>query len=271
MYRLFRNGDLGPDRLVSGDELFLGDKDVNNDFGQALYCLGTGDDRRKNVRKLYRRLGVNILPDAGQIVAALSRLPREPRNDDLHKKLVDALTGFSSEPLGDVQRVDALRMKVLSCAKTYEPFERCFSDPDLGRPSRLSETSRERVVDNRIPSNGKLRDWIDRLFPGAAPQLRALAEAKLTREPEPVEVGGTNVLDAWRDWLADLAIPGSVVRDEVEEQGFVVPSVRLQLIVVAKIHVRFCVPDSSTSCRPTSGRGRTCFTTRKAGSSSGGM
>jgi hypothetical protein len=245
VYRLFRNGDLGPDRLVSGDELFLGDKDVNNDFGQALYCLGTGDDRRKNVRKLYRRLGVNILPDAGQIVAALSRLPREPRNDDLHKKLVDALTGFPSEPLGDVQRVDALRMKVLSCAKTYEPFERCFSDPDLGRPSRLSETSRERVVDNRIPSNGKLRDWIDRLFPGAAPQLRALAEAKLTREPEPVEVGGTNVLDAWRDWLADLAIPGSVVRDEVEEQGFVVPSVRLQLIVVAKIHVRFCVPDGS--------------------------
>ena len=58
VYRLFRNGDIGPDRLVSGEELFLGDKDVNNDFGQALYCLGTGDDRRKNVRKLYRRLGV---------------------------------------------------------------------------------------------------------------------------------------------------------------------------------------------------------------------
>ena len=72
---------------------------LNEDFGQVLYCLGTGDDRRKNVRKLYRKLGVDIPPDAGQIVAALSRLPREPRNDDLHKKLVDALTGLLVRPL----------------------------------------------------------------------------------------------------------------------------------------------------------------------------
>jgi hypothetical protein len=242
VYRLFRNGDLGPDRLVSGEELFLGDKDVNDDFGQVLYCLGTGDDRRRNVRKFYCRLGVNILPDAGQIVAALSRLPREPRNDELHKKLVDALTGFSSEALADVEKGDVLRMKVLSCAKTYEPFERCYTDPELGRPSRLSEACLDKVVYSGIPSNGKLRDWLDKLFPGAAPQLRVEAVAELTCEPEAMELGGANVLDAWRDWLADLAISESVVREEVETQGFAVPSDPLQLLVVEKIHVRFCLP-----------------------------
>jgi hypothetical protein len=161
VFGLFRNVDLGPDRLVSGDELFLGDKDVNNDFGQALYCLGTGDDRRKNVRKLYRRLGVNILPDAGQIVAALSRLPREPRNDDLHKKLVDALTGFSSEPLGDVQK-PTYCMKVLSCAKTYEPLS--VTAIRFGRPSCLSETVAKKlsIIVFRPTVNCGL---IDRLLP----------------------------------------------------------------------------------------------------------
>jgi hypothetical protein len=156
---------------------------------------------------------------------------------------VDALTGFSSEALGDVQKGDVLRMKVLSCAKTCEPFERCYTDPELGRPSRLSEACRDKVVDNRIPSNGKPRDWLDRLFPGAAPQLRVEAVAELTCEPEAMELGGATVLDAWRDWLADLAISESFVREQVETQGFAVPSDPLQLLVVEKVHVRFCLPD----------------------------
>ena len=96
--------------------------------------------------------------------------------------------------------------------------------------------------------------------------------AKLTREPEPVEVGGTNVLDAWRDWLADLAIPGSVVRDEVEKQGFVVPSDPLQLIVVGQDPRPILPARWFRRCAVRRvGRGRTCFTTRKARSSFGGM
>ena len=47
VYRLFRNSSRGPDRVVSGLELFLGDPETKEDFGEVLYCLGTGDDRRR--------------------------------------------------------------------------------------------------------------------------------------------------------------------------------------------------------------------------------
>jgi hypothetical protein len=245
VYRLFRSGEGHLDRLVSGEELFLGSQELNEDFGQVLYCLGSGDERKKSARKLYRELGVSVRPDAKQLVTALSRLQRDARNPDVHSKLVDSLTGCPPEALGGVRLADARQIKVLSCAKTYEQLHRCYTDTELDRPNRLVERCRDRLVDNRVASNRKLLAWLDRSFPGAVSQLRLEAIAELTREPEPVEVGRANVLDAWRDWVGDLAQPSSVVREEVERQGFVVPTARLQLLIAAKIHVRFHLPDGS--------------------------
>ena len=56
-------------------------------------------------------------------------------------------------------------MKVRSCAKTYEPLSRCYRDPELDRPSRLSAECRERVMDTRDSANRKLTRWLDEAFP----------------------------------------------------------------------------------------------------------
>ena len=62
VYRLFRNASRGPDRVVSGLELFLGDPETKEDFGEVLYCLGTGDDRRKTSDSSTGKLGLEIRP-----------------------------------------------------------------------------------------------------------------------------------------------------------------------------------------------------------------
>ena len=241
VYRLFRTGQGGSDRLVSGEELFLGDQALNDDFGQVLYCFGSGDDRRTAVSRLYRKLGIAIRPDVRQVLGALSRLPRES-NQALHSKLVDVLTGMQPDDLRGLRVADILTIKVLSCARTCEPLDHCYTDPELDRPNRLSENCRHRIVDNRVASNRKLLAWVENSFPGTVPQLRLAAAAELTRTPEPVAMGGANVVDAWRDWLADLAVSGSVVREEVEALGFAVPPGPIQLLVVEKIHVRLSLP-----------------------------
>jgi hypothetical protein len=245
VYRLFRSGEGQPDRLVSGEELFLGNQELNEDFGQVLYCFGSGDERKKSVRRLYRELGVHVQPDPKQLVSALSRLPSDTRDAETHSKLVDSLSRLSPDILEGVRLVDIRKMKVLSCAKTYEPLDHCYVDPELDRPNRLAECCRDRIVDNRVASNRKLLAWVDGSFPGAVSHLRQEAIAGLAQEIKPIEVVRANVLDAWRDWLGDLAQPGSVVRDEVESQGFAVPTESLQILIAAKIHVQFRLPDGS--------------------------
>jgi len=243
VYRLFRSSEGQPDRLVSGNELFLGGQELNEDFGEVLYCLGSGDERRRNARKLYGDLGVNQQPTAEQLVSALSRLENGARNADVHSKLVDCLTKWTPEGLHGVRIADVRHIKVLSCAKTYEPLHRCYTDMELDRPNRLLERCRDRLVDNRISSNRRLLVWLDESFPGAVLQLRSEAVAELTQEPEQAEVAGANVIDAWRDWLSELAQPSSLVREEVEGRAFVVPTVELQLVIAVKIQVRFRLPD----------------------------
>jgi len=226
-----------------GEELFLGNQELKEDFGQVLYCFGSDGDRRKRASDNYMKLGVAVLPDATQLVGALSRFPCESRSADVHSKLVDALTGLPTSDLQNISDVSLLSVKVLSCAKTYESLDRCYTDPDLDRPNRLVEGCRGRLIDGRSHSNRKLLARLEMVFPGVVHQLRSEALAEMTCEPEIAEVPATNVLDAWGDWLDDLVKSGSVVHEEVEKEGLVVPSARIELIVVAKIRVRFRLPN----------------------------
>ena len=61
----------------------------------------------------------------------------------------------------------------------------------------------------------------------------------------PAEAHGieANVLDAWRDWLTELATQSSVVRTEVEKLAFTLPSGQVRICVVPKVHVRFRLRD----------------------------
>lgn len=245
VYRLFRSGDHGPDRVVSGEELFLGDPELKEDFGQVLFCLGTGDDRRKSIRQLYKNLGVGIRPRTEQLVGALSRIPGNSRSAEVHSALVDPLTALPPDELQNLRDADLSCIKVRSCAKTYEPISRCYRDPELDRPSRLSAECRETLIDGRDPANRKLIRFLDEGSPGLLRDLRSTAVAELTREPEEARGLAFNVLDSWRDWLADLAGSGSLVRDEIEKVGLAVPSEALQLLVVEKAHVRFRLPEGS--------------------------
>ena len=245
VYRLFRTGERGTDRTVMGDELFLGNQELKEDFGEVLFCFGSEGDRRRRVRDNYLKLGVAVLPDTKQLVVALSRFPRESRSAEVHSKLVDALIGLPTNEVQNLCVVNFLSVRVLSCAKTYESLDRCYADPDLDRPSRLIEGCREKLIDGRSPSNRKLLALLETVFPEVVHQLRSEALAELTFEPEIVEMPATNVLDAWGDWLDDLVKSGSVVHDDVEKEGLEIPSARIQLIVVAKIHVRFRLPDGS--------------------------
>ena len=243
VYRLFRNTDRGPHLMVSSQELFLGDQELKRDFGHVLYCLGTEDKLKKSIRRLYRKLGINIRPSVGQLVGALSRVPQESRKPDVHSALVDMLTGFLRDDLQKLHELDLSGMKVRSCAKTYEPFSSCYRDPELDRPSRLSPESRERMVDGRDPANRKLMRLLDEKFSNVVLDLRSIATAELTHEPAEAHGIEANVLDAWRDWLTELANQSSVVRTEVEKLAFTLPSGQVRICVVPKVHVRFRLRD----------------------------
>ena len=245
VYRLFRTPDRGPHPMVSSQEVFLGDQELKRDFGHVLYCLGTEDNRKKNIRRLYRKLGVDIRPSVSQLVGALSRIPRESRSAQVHSALVDTLTGFSRNDLQKFRELDLSGMKVRSCAKTYEPFNGCYRDPELDRPSRLSPECRERIVDGRDSANRKLMRLLDEDFPNVVLDLRSVAAAELTHEPEESHGIEANVLDAWRDWLAELATHDSVVRIDVQKLAFTLPSGPVRLCVVPKVHVRFRLRDGS--------------------------
>ena len=75
-------------------------------------------------------------------------------------------------------------MKVRSCAKTYEPLSRCYRDHELDRPSRLSPECRERVIDTRDSASRKLIQLLDGVSPGLVLELRSIAVAELTQEPD---------------------------------------------------------------------------------------
>jgi len=82
VYRLFRPGERGTDRIVMGEELFLGNQELKEDFGEVLFCCGSENDRSRRVRNNYLKLGVAVLPDARQFVGALSRFPSGSRTRD---------------------------------------------------------------------------------------------------------------------------------------------------------------------------------------------
>ena len=138
------------------------------------------------------------------------------------------------------------RIKVRSCAKTYEPLTRCYRDTEMDRPSRVLAECRNRIIDGRDSGNRKLIRWLDEKFPDAVLDLRANAPAVLAHEPDVAAQGiSANVLDAWHDWLGELATPGSLVRFEAEQLGFAVMLEPILLQVVRKIDVRFSLPDGS--------------------------
>ena len=246
VYRLFRDTDRGPRPMVSSQELFLGDQELKRDFGHVLYCVRIENNLlKKNIRQLYRKLGVNIRPSVRHLVGALSRIPRESPQRDVHSALVGTLTGFSRDDLQKLHEIDLAGMKVRSCAKTYEPLSGCYRDPELDRPSRLSTESREKMVDGRDSANRKLMRLLDEGFPNVVLDLRSVAAAELTHEPKESHGIEANVLDAWRDWLRELATQGSVVRTDVEKLAFTLPPDQIRICVVPKVHVRFRLRDGS--------------------------
>ena len=231
VFRLFRKLD----EVVSAEELFLGEQDQNEDFGQVLYCFGARDDPKKRIRELYRKLGVAVRPTAKQIANALTGLSGQARAvEKVHSRLVDALTEVTAEE--ECLEVDELRrITVCSCAKTYEPLARCYRDPELDRPSRVSAECRDRIIDGRGPANRKLIRWIDEHFPDTVLDLRDKAPAELAREPdEVVQRSSANILDAWRDWLEESASAGSVVWNEMQKLGFAVNSEPVRIEVVSE-------------------------------------
>jgi hypothetical protein len=264
VYRLFRN----PDRVVSGEELFVGEAGQSEDFGSLLHCFGTGDDSKRHIRHLYRKLGVAVHPTASQLVSALTRLSGGGRAvDTIHYRLVDVLTQMTVEP-GDFAPDQIRKMKIRSCAGNYAPLSRCYRDPELDRPSRVFPHCHDLMIDGResISANRKLIRWLDENFPGAVQDLRAKSVESLAREPEEVGRGiSSNVLNAWDQWLNDLATPGSLVRQKVEELGFAVTAQAVRLKVVRKIEVNFTFDDGSILVPADEWRGPELLADSRAG------
>jgi hypothetical protein len=244
VYRLFRTTGRDPDRLVAHEELFLGDQGLNSDFGDVLVCFGL-DDQRRGTRSLYRKLGVRLRPTPPQLIGALARIPTEFQEHDVYAALVEALIQFVPADLQDAGALDVSNVKVRSCAKNYQPLDRCYRDADLDRPSRVSPDCRDRLIDLREPANKKLIRWLDEACPGRVLELRSLAAAELTREPEALDGIAANVLDAWRDWLAELETPGSVVQEEVQKIGLLRLLDPIRVEVVPDIRVRFRLEDGA--------------------------
>ena len=196
-------------------------------------------------RSLYRKLGVRLRPTPPQLVGALARIPTEFREHDVYAALVEALIQFVPADLQDAGALDVSNVKVRSCAKSYQPLGRCYRDADLDRPSRVSPDCRDRLIDLREPANKKLIRWLDEVCPGGVLELRSLAAAELTHEPQALDGVAANVLDAWRDWLAELETPGSVVQEAVQKIGLLRLQDAIRLEVVPDIRVRFRLEDGA--------------------------
>lgn len=248
VFRLFR----GEDQLVTSEELFLGGSRYGSDFGNLLRCFSDNSDNTDNFIKstaqLYKKLGVRKRPQVDQAFKALTKL--EGKAIDLmpvYEMLVDLITEEGSN-LSGIKGEFIKKLRVLTCANTFEPICFAYTDPSLNTPKMLSNESRRFIINDRNRSTGRLVRRLKLDFPETVVELSEYGEAELIGLPSVVDVSAASVsvTGPWRDWFEQLAFDDSKIREKVAGLLGFTPTKRvIEISPVETIRVVYKLPDGS--------------------------
>lgn len=248
VYRLMRE----PEQMATRMELFLGDKEHTSDYGDFLWCFSeeakVEKNLLKNIKEVYRRLGVNTKPTVFHAIGALSKIEG---NYGEHKEQYTSLINLIAR--GDSHKYDlegemVNNIRVLTCAETFERFSDVYLDPELNKTEILSESSRGFIINNRNRATGELVNWLNEKVPNALKKLGDVAKIELTSAPQSVEVSksASNVLGPWKDWFEQLAFEGSDIRERVKDKlNLEPPTQNFKLIPVKRISIKYRIPDGN--------------------------
>lgn len=243
VYRLFRVDDVS----VSGNDLFLGDREYASDFGGLLKCFSQEamDEFRQAVRRTYKQLSVAVQPSPQQLLSALSKTCGQDKQfREVHRELVEALTNLNPDENGIGSDL-LTTVGVLSCSGIYEPLANCYQDDQLRSPELIDERSRCLLVDGRDRPTTKLLKWIGNR-PTIVRELSLNAHRVLLNEPSisPVSAAVTRIVQPWHIWLGQLANQDATLRAEVSEKiGWVPPTQRIEIVPVEEIRIRYELKD----------------------------
>jgi len=236
VYRLFRS----PERLVPGDRLFLGSKE-DGDVGEVLFALRFGSTAASPVG-VYKALGVPESPTRLQVLLALGTGPLVPKH---HERLVELLDKCGDESFGPEEIEAAKKVRVRSCAGSFESVERCYLDEDLDREDRVAKEGAARVIARRSRSTARLLEILEAQAPGAVRRLEAVATPQVIPGPAVTLSGPTRDFFApWLDVLRLLNDEHSRLAAELATLTGRPSDAGYQLEVVAHIGLRFAIgPD----------------------------
>jgi len=247
VYRLFR----APETMASEHQIFLGDKDYTKDFGDLLFCLseraGGAEDFLRNLKGLYRKLGVATRPGIPYALNALARLTGTLRTQKvLYAGLVDLLADSQAhQDQANLEGEDIPDFHILTCSGMFEPISRTFRHDVLNKARLLSVDSRAFVIDDREQTTSRLVRLLEKMNPGVVKSLSDIAEIGLVRLPEKTwaKKSAEIVTGPWEDWFKQLASEGSKVREMVREALGVSPPIEpFQLVPVESLAIQYALP-----------------------------
>ncbi len=246
VYRLFRQ----PELMVSGQALFVGNREYPSDYGDVLFCFSAREKEEdaffKRIKGLYRKLGVEDRPSIAQTASALSRLKGNSKKlKPLYDQLVKMITGTDpTQSIDDI--IEWGNIRVLACSGTFEPLANVYRHAIINRAQLLSVDSRRVLMNDRERNTRQLIRWLENIAPDEIQDLDKVGRIELVDEPEQVEIASSASLNIgpWEDWFDQLAAEASEVRGRVGKHlESAPPSLPFRLMPVEKLSVKYILPD----------------------------
>jgi len=248
VYRMFRE----PEKMATGLELFLGDKQNSSDIGNLLWCFSDkaegNEEFLKETKTIYRRLGVNTKPTVFHAIRALSKIEGEyGEHKEHYTSLINLFTREDSQQY-DLEDEMVKNIRVLTCAETFERISDVYLDPELNKKEFLLESSRSFIINSRNRATRNLINWLNEVASDTIQKLDDKAEIELTSEPQIIEVSksASIVLGPWKDWFEQLAFEGSEIRESLKKSfNFEPPTQTFELVPVKRISIKYRLSDSN--------------------------
>jgi len=233
-------------------EIFLGDKENASDLGNLLWCFSEkakGDQKfLKDIRILYRKLGVKTKPTVFHALVALSKIEgKYSDNKEIYNLLVNLIT--SEDPSkNNLENRIIKEIRILTCAGTFEKISGAYIDSELNKPELLSDSCRTYIINDRNRATRALVDWLNEAASGTVENLSNVGEVELVSVPQKVEVkkSASTIMDPWEDWFDQLASEGSEIREKARDMiRLVPPDLPFHLVPVNQIVIRYNLPNGA--------------------------
>jgi hypothetical protein len=215
VFRLFRE----PDIVVPRTKLFLGTKELGEDYGDLLYCARAGSSiLGKEDFRLYRDLGVPDAPTIDQLFSAVSKINSRTESHRIaYRKLLGALSKHH-EKLGNVPPETLRNVRVATCDGQFRRLGECYWNELLGLPEHLDGDSRRWLINAEDPETKSFVLSLAGQVPIAVQELTPVA-AQSPDQTVPTAPAVTRLLGPWWEWCEELVRTDRVVHEEANKAG----------------------------------------------------